>query len=414
MNIHTHKTSKNKSSSASKTESATLTEQEPTFQFEDNRPESVTQRKLQEMADNYSVQHNNLENADDTIAQLARVKDPNGARTFVMYAQAISNTGSKKILETTLANPQLLQGANTGIFLSDTMGESSQATWVGDVDDEISLWLPDKDYFLLHPDEMIDIQKTNGLTVAQNCDLVAEHEIIHFMQARANIKGAGPLAGTAKTAAASFTDAKIKTTLSNLKHIAGFVDKKKGMQIARLAAPKAFLLERINYIKTTYEAGKGNIEAPTVVRELRKYLETGGWTGDTFAELYGELVKLDDECTAIHKAQPEKKGCFLTTACVDFMGKTDDCEELQALRAFRDGYMQTQPEGQALITEYYHIAPGIVDTIADCDNADHIYLDLYERLVCNSIVLIKAGQEEEAMKNYSIIVRELLEKYSTH
>jgi len=138
MNIHTHKTSKNKSSSASKTESATLTEQEPTFQFEDNRPESVTQRKLQEMADNYSLQHNNLENADDTIAQLARVKDPNGARTFVMYAQAISNTGSKKILETTLANPQLLQGANTGIFLSDTMGESSQATWVGDVDDEIS------------------------------------------------------------------------------------------------------------------------------------------------------------------------------------------------------------------------------------------------------------------------------------
>ena len=55
--------------------------------------------------------------------------------------------------------------------------------------------------------------------------------------------------------------------------------------------------------------------------------------------------------------------CFITTAVCQELGKPDNCAELTAFRAFRDGYLASQPDGEALIHEYYNIAPGIVTCI---------------------------------------------------
>ena len=52
--------------------------------------------------------------------------------------------------------------------------------------------------------------------------------------------------------------------------------------------------------------------------------------------------------------------CFITTAVCEAEGKPDDCAELTAFRRFRDGWLSQQPDGPALIEEYYEIAPAIV------------------------------------------------------
>lgn len=56
MNTHVDKTQENKSQSVTNAVSQKQSSGESTFQFVDNRPEAVMQRKLQEMADNYSAQ----------------------------------------------------------------------------------------------------------------------------------------------------------------------------------------------------------------------------------------------------------------------------------------------------------------------------------------------------------------------
>ena len=49
--------------------------------------------------------------------------------------------------------------------------------------------------------------------------------------------------------------------------------------------------------------------------------------------------------------------CYLTSACTEARGLPDDCAELTALRAFRDSYVRSQPEGESDIQHYYAVAP---------------------------------------------------------
>ena len=67
-----------------------------------------------------------------------------------------------------------------------------------------------------------------------------------------------------------------------------------------------------------------------------------------------------------------KKLCFITTAVCEFEGKRDDCAELTAFRAFRDGWMR-QNGDEKLIEEYYAIAPAIVTAIDYCTDRDQSY-----------------------------------------
>ena len=59
--------------------------------------------------------------------------------------------------------------------------------------------------------------------------------------------------------------------------------------------------------------------------------------------------------------------CFLTTACVHYAGLPDDCEELTGMRNFRDAYLLSLPNGQAMYDEYYRLAPAIVEAIERSD-----------------------------------------------
>ena len=99
-------------------------------------------------------------------------------------------------------------------------------------------------------------------------------------------------------------------------------------------------------------------------------------------------------------------GCFLTSACVAYMKKPDDCEELTVLRAFRDGYLAKTDEGKALIDEYYAVAPKIVQKIEGSGKADEYYQDIYKTVLA-CISAIRAGESEKAVELY----RQMVLKY---
>lgn len=104
-------------------------------------------------------------------------------------------------------------------------------------------------------------------------------------------------------------------------------------------------------------------------------------------------------------------GCFLTSACVEAKGLSDDCRELTVLRNFRDGYMKGTENGQAEICEYYHIAPTIVDKIRQQTDAFDIFEQIYEELVVPCVALIDNDKKAEAHEKYRSYVKHLQMQY---
>jgi hypothetical protein len=101
-----------------------------------------------------------------------------------------------------------------------------------------------------------------------------------------------------------------------------------------------------------------------------------------------------------------QKHCFLTTACATARQLPDDCEELEVLRRFRDGYLSSRPGGLALIETYYAVAPGIVSWIHQQPDAGEIWNDIY-RVIRTAIVQIHRHQYEAAVTTYAAMVTEL-------
>ncbi len=105
--------------------------------------------------------------------------------------------------------------------------------------------------------------------------------------------------------------------------------------------------------------------------------------------------------------------CFLTTACVEFLGKPDDCYELTTLRRFRDGYLKKRDGGEALVAQYYEIAPKIVDKINQLPNREEYYKRIYDKIVA-CITCIEADDNDGALAIYKemvlVLQKELLEE----
>ena len=89
-------------------------------------------------------------------------------------------------------------------------------------------------------------------------------------------------------------------------------------------------------------------------------------------------------------------GCYLTTACCEYKGLPDDCEELTVLREFRDTYVPA-----VLVVEYYKDAPSIVPMLTDKE-LEYIY-----QVVTACVKDIKDGKKESALNRYTNMVAEL-------
>ena len=106
-----------------------------------------------------------------------------------------------------------------------------------------------------------------------------------------------------------------------------------------------------------------------------------------------------------------RKWCYITTAACQYRGMEDDCEELNLLRAYRDTYMMSRPEGAQLIHDYYDIAPSIVKHINRRSDCGVIYDDLWDRYISPCIDDIRSGRMQECLDTYSDMVREMKDRY---
>lgn len=102
-----------------------------------------------------------------------------------------------------------------------------------------------------------------------------------------------------------------------------------------------------------------------------------------------------------NKDEGYDKSCFLTTATCCFLGKSDDCEELQALRSFRDNWLAKQKGGLRWIADYYAIAPKIVENIHKNPKVEsRIYAKLYTDYIVPCMNAVHRGNNEECFRLY--------------
>lgn len=107
-----------------------------------------------------------------------------------------------------------------------------------------------------------------------------------------------------------------------------------------------------------------------------------------------------------------QNNCFITTAVCGSFGKPDDCFELTAFRKFRDDWLNAQPDGKALIAEYYAIAPRIVANINRLADAKEIYKHIWQKYLAPCLNFIERGDNDSCKSKYVEIVCELKKQYS--
>lgn len=103
-------------------------------------------------------------------------------------------------------------------------------------------------------------------------------------------------------------------------------------------------------------------------------------------------------------------GCFLTTACVEHKGLSDDCHELTTMRRFRDEWLVEQPGGREEVAEYYCTAPGVVTRINQRFDADDVWEKLYQEYILPCVEKVDAGEFEKAHEVYKMMIDSVKEE----
>ena len=106
-----------------------------------------------------------------------------------------------------------------------------------------------------------------------------------------------------------------------------------------------------------------------------------------------------------------KKLCYITTAVCRGVHKTEDCYELTLLKQYRDGYLTGCEDGEAVIGQYYDMAPTIVKRVEKKDNREEIYRFLYETYISPCVHFIEEGRNEECREKYQEMVEMLQAEY---
>ena len=113
-----------------------------------------------------------------------------------------------------------------------------------------------------------------------------------------------------------------------------------------------------------------------------------------------------DDRACSHYTTGSSSSCYLTSACVGYLGKPDDCYELTTLREFRDNYLKKTKEGKVLVKRYYEIAPKIVEKIEASGNRKEYYDYIYG-VVKECVTCIENGDREGALTRYRAMTLKL-------
>ncbi len=102
-------------------------------------------------------------------------------------------------------------------------------------------------------------------------------------------------------------------------------------------------------------------------------------------------------------------GCFITTAALISLGKSENCLELNVFRHYRDNWLKNNfPE---LIDEYYKIAPILVKNINKQSNKDEIFSKIWFDHLEECYQLIRTTQFYLCKEKYEHMVFSLKNKY---
>lgn len=113
---------------------------------------------------------------------------------------------------------------------------------------------------------------------------------------------------------------------------------------------------------------------------------------------------------AKHEAKQCKANCFFTEASCNWVGLSDDCFELSALRRFRDGPLAAAPGGAEDIARYYRNAPLILDEMYR-RNEDHRLVRLYATGILPSALAAHLGFNRIAYATYRRMMQRLETRY---
>ena len=106
-----------------------------------------------------------------------------------------------------------------------------------------------------------------------------------------------------------------------------------------------------------------------------------------------------------------RRFCYITTAVCQARNRGDDCYELSLLRDYRDSYLMGTGEGEALVQEYYNVAPTIVKHIDKREDSRDIYEGIWERYLKECIRLIEEGKRDDCREVYARMVTDLKDSY---
>lgn len=107
----------------------------------------------------------------------------------------------------------------------------------------------------------------------------------------------------------------------------------------------------------------------------------------------------------------KKQFCYITTAVCEMLGKSDNCYELTMFRQFRDGYLRKQPDGEALIREYYREAPKIIQRIDSLEHKEAVYRSIWETHLQPCLSLIEQGEDAACKEHYIKMVHTLEKQF---
>lgn len=107
----------------------------------------------------------------------------------------------------------------------------------------------------------------------------------------------------------------------------------------------------------------------------------------------------------------KQKLCFVTTAVCCGLHKPQDCREIELMKRYRDEYLFIQQDGEALIKEYYDIAPTIVKRIAQGASPEEKYLYLWEHYISRCISFVENHENERCRQLYEAMMSELRAEY---
>jgi hypothetical protein len=123
------------------------------------------------------------------------------------------------------------------------------------------------------------------------------------------------------------------------------------------------------------------------------------------------IIVTADKDGEITKIIMEPTLCFIATACLNTVAEGTGNHELTVLRHYRDSYVQSLPEGESILNEYYTIAPKIVTAINKQADSQEIFREIYRDYLVHAVKLIEANEKGNALALYFKLVRTLETRY---